>query len=302
MTRRRRRCLGESRALAQLAGDDAERAWVAFAGGVAALQRGDLATAFDAFEESRGLFQNTGDIHGLIDALCCLVIVTAVSAEPSDAVGRASEFLAVAEPREDQWRTSWVLWALGVARWRLGEVEPAADLEARSLTLRRPFEDHFGSAVAVEVLSWITCRQGRPERAAGLMGAARHALTAVGSSLAAFPYLLKDHLRCETALRAKLGDRAFETAVDRGALLGIDKIIALATGKENERTPARDSGPDAGASPLTPRERQIAELIAQGMSNREIAASLVTARRTAEGHVEHILVKLGFTSRSQIAG
>jgi DNA-binding NarL/FixJ family response regulator len=38
------------------------------------------------------------------------------------------------------------------------------------------------------------------------------------------------------------------------------------------------------------------------MSNKEIAASLVISQRTAEGHVEHILVKLGFTARSQIAG
>jgi non-specific serine/threonine protein kinase len=54
-------------------------------------------------------------------------------------------------------------------------------------------------------------------------------------------------------------------------------------------------------SPLTRREQQIAELVAAGLSNKEIAARLVIATRTAEGHVERILVKLGFTSRTQIA-
>jgi non-specific serine/threonine protein kinase len=294
--------LGESRALAEVAGDARELAWLAWAEGLAALQRADLATAFDALEESRRLFQPIGDTHGLANTLTVLVIVTAVSSDPSKAVDRVRELLAVAELLEDRWTTSWQLWGLGIAHWRLGDIEQATEFEVRSLTLRQPFEDRLGSAVAVEVLSWITSQQGRPDRAAKLMGAARHALTSVGTSLAAFPYLLSDHQRCETALRVKLGDQAFEKAVDRGKLLGLDETVALATGTESARTPASESSVDAASSPLTPRERQIAELIAQGMSNKEIAASLVIAQRTAEGHVEHILVKLGFSSRSQIAG
>ncbi|GAA2777006.1 hypothetical protein GCM10020219_055160 [Nonomuraea dietziae] len=59
--------------------------------------------------------------------------------------------------------------------------------------------------------------------------------------------------------------------------------------------------PQRRPSPLTRREMEIARLVAQGMSNKAIAAALVIAQRTAEGHVEHILVKLGFTSRVQIA-
>src|SRR5207249_2519280 len=120
----------------------------------------------------------------------------------------------------------------------------------RSLRLRRPFEDRLGSAVAVEVLSWVTSRQGRPDRAATLMGAARQALAAVGSSLAAFPYLLEDHQRCETALRAELGDGDFTTALDRGARLGIDEIIALATGEESQPTPTAEAKSDSARSPL----------------------------------------------------
>ena len=54
-------------------------------------------------------------------------------------------------------------------------------------------------------------------------------------------------------------------------------------------------------APLTARELQVARLIAAGRSNKEIAADLVIAKRTAENHVEHILAKLGFTSRARIA-
>ena len=45
----------------------------------------------------------------------------------------------------------------------------------------------------------------------------------------------------------------------------------------------------------------MARLVAGGRSNKEIAAELVIAQRTAENHVEHILAKLGFTSRAQVA-
>jgi DNA-binding NarL/FixJ family response regulator len=56
-----------------------------------------------------------------------------------------------------------------------------------------------------------------------------------------------------------------------------------------------------GADPLTARERDVAGLIGNGQSNREIAACLVITEATVEVHVKHILNKLGFRSRSQVA-
>ncbi|WAZ23810.1 LuxR C-terminal-related transcriptional regulator [Streptomyces cinnabarinus] len=61
---------------------------------------------------------------------------------------------------------------------------------------------------------------------------------------------------------------------------------------------SRRAAPDFG---LTPRESQVAELVAQGLANQQIAERLVIARRTAEGHVERILGKLGLSNRSQLA-
>jgi DNA-binding CsgD family transcriptional regulator len=58
--------------------------------------------------------------------------------------------------------------------------------------------------------------------------------------------------------------------------------------------------PDAH-SQLTAREREIAALVANGLSNKQIAEKLVISERTAEGHVQRILSKLGFRSRSEIA-
>jgi DNA-binding CsgD family transcriptional regulator len=66
--------------------------------------------------------------------------------------------------------------------------------------------------------------------------------------------------------------------------------------------PAEAASPaHAPRSQLTPREREVVALIAVGLSNKEIAGKLIISERTAEGHVERVLGKLGFRSRSQIA-
>lgn len=63
--------------------------------------------------------------------------------------------------------------------------------------------------------------------------------------------------------------------------------------------PRRSANAEFGG--LTAREREVAMLIAQGKSNREIAAALVVSERTVTTHISNIFSKLGFTSRAQVA-
>ncbi|GAA4475366.1 hypothetical protein GCM10023094_12740 [Rhodococcus olei] len=79
--------------------------------------------------------------------------------------------------------------------------------------------------------------------------------------------------------------------------LDFDAAIAYALG-EPPPSPSTAAGPSAKA---TKREREVAELIAERLTNKEIAARLTISPRTAQGHVEHLLTKLGFASRAQIA-
>src|SRR5206468_5432116 len=101
--------------------------------------------------------------------------------------------------------------------------------------------------------------------------------------------------------RGELGTEAFEAALVEGAALTLEQVIAYALEEKFGEKPAQrgaEGGPETG---LTRRELEIAELVAEGLTNREIAVRLTIAQRTAEGHVERVLSKFGFTSRAQIA-
>jgi non-specific serine/threonine protein kinase len=97
-----------------------------------------------------------------------------------------------------------------------------------------------------------------------------------------------------------LGADAFARAWETGRRLPLDEIVADAL---TPAEPAAPQSPPGGTrpSPLTRREREVAALIARGLTNRQIAEELFIAERTADTHVEHILAKLGLGSRTQVA-
>jgi DNA-binding NarL/FixJ family response regulator len=94
-----------------------------------------------------------------------------------------------------------------------------------------------------------------------------------------------------------MGDASLDKAYLHGKGLSFDEAVAFAL---DERAPEEKPQPSSW-SVLTPREREIAWLVAKGLTNQAIADTLVISVRTAETHVEHILTKLGFNARSQIA-
>jgi DNA-binding NarL/FixJ family response regulator len=95
----------------------------------------------------------------------------------------------------------------------------------------------------------------------------------------------RDHARATFEL--EVAARAFASM---GATRDLEQVVRLLDGESDNRR-----------HPLTARQRQIAGLVAEGRSNREIAATLFISERTAEYHVQQILNRLGLNSRAQIA-
>src|SRR5215472_9021345 len=98
-----------------------------------------------------------------------------------------------------------------------------------------------------------------------------------------------DHPAVRAAARARLGEKAYAAAFDKDARMNFADAIAYAL-EEKPSTPTRVSH---GQQNLTRRELEIAALVAEGLSNKQIAARLVIGQRTAETHIENIMNKLG---------
>jgi non-specific serine/threonine protein kinase len=291
--------LGEARELAERLPDPVELAYVTQVEGNIALFAGDLAGASAMFEEALVGFREVGGRSGEMWALFVLGLTQGLSGNPQGGVATLEECIEITSASGEYWWRSYALWALGLLRWRAGDTAGAAAIQKESLQLKRLLDEQLGLALCLEVLAWIAGTEGRDERSARLLGAADRVWRAMHISLSVFRGLGDFSDECKAQVRRRLGATAFDAAFRQGGKLTGAEALELAL-EERSAAPAA-AGQAVAATPLTRREREIAELIAEGMSNREIAATLVIAQRTAEGHVEHILSKLGFTSRVQVA-
>ncbi|MBL1097928.1 ATP-binding protein [Streptomyces coffeae] len=266
--------------------------------GLSALFRGHFRDAVPALEDAFSRHMAAGDPGSA--AVTAFMLTTAFfNLDDARAAEHAERCLALCETHQAEWSRTHARWALALEEYRQGSTRRAATLVRHALREKPLSHDQYGIAQCLEVLGWCAMKEGRGARAATLLGAAQATWEVSGSALSGFGHLLTGHQRCEAALRQEMGDEAFTLAFHGGRQLTLEQAVTYAL--EEKQAAAVPPPAEAASAPLTPRERQVADLVAQGLSNKEIAAKLVIARRTAEGHVEHILTKLGFTSRSQIA-
>jgi DNA-binding CsgD family transcriptional regulator len=292
--------LEECRELAKRLGDEGATACAIQITGFSALLTGDFARAITLLEQALAHHRAVGDRGRSWIALFQLSMASVLEGDPRSAA-LCAECLAMCEPENAQWSMSYSLWVAGLDRWRHGDLRKSITMMRDALRLKVPFNDHLGIAQCLEVLAWITAGQRQARRAAELLGAAHMVWRSIGTSLPGLGHLADPHDRCETRLREALGDEAFTEAYARGSGFTLDRAVAFALDERWAKDAEHPRTQPGTAPTLTRREQEIAELVAQGLSNKEIAGILVIAQRTAESHVEHILRKLGLTSRSQIA-
>ncbi|PSR70238.1 protein kinase [Nocardia sp. MDA0666] len=284
--------------LAENTADRLSKALLVHAEGNICLTGGDveLQHGRDFLTEAVALYTELGELGLQLDAQISLGWCYALLGDSDRALPPLQEALAVTESAGEVMLRSWALWIAGFALWRKGDIDTARHMLRMGIQAARQVNDPLVAAVCSEILAWTAAQQHDYRRATVLMGAADTLGHAAGIS----PFILRDsqiyHEQAERACRTALGARAFDAARQEGTSMNFHTAAAFAL---NKNSPAA-----ASATPparLTRRERQVADLVAEGLTNRAIAARLVISQRTAEGHVEHILTKLGFTSRSQIA-
>jgi non-specific serine/threonine protein kinase len=179
----------------------------------------------------------------------------------------------------------------------------AVELSSRSLSLMSQMVDVAGVAMALSNLAVVAQRTGEPLRAVRFFGTAEALREAATGStfLAVSP---AERAICEESVqlaRQAIGEPAFTIGWAAGRALSFDEAVAagLAAQSEPQLEPAPAPGP--ATEPLTRREQEVAVLIAEGFTNREIGQRLVITEWTVDTHVRHILTKLGLRSRAQVA-
>jgi DNA-binding CsgD family transcriptional regulator len=165
--------------------------------------------------------------------------------------------------------------------------------------------DLTGISFGVQALSWCAAFTTSDERAARLLGASQAVWRTSGAKVDETNAYSGFDLRSENHLRESLDAVSFEQAFAEGASYSFEQAVSLALGEDDgDARGSRGTRPQTRAGRpggLTRREREIAGLLAEGLTNKEIAARLVISQRTAETHVDHILSKLGLGSRAQVA-
>jgi predicted ATPase/DNA-binding CsgD family transcriptional regulator len=258
---------------------------------------GETPRGTELTEEALGRHRTAGDWQGVVLTLVQLGVMRTLTGRPETAVGLLEECAAQCQAHGERWNRSYALWGLGLATWLLGDRDRAEEAQRTALGIKRDVGDQVGTALCLDALAWVEASRDQAVTAAGLLGAAATAWNTIPATL---PEPLAPHREAAvTRARAALGNVSFTAHLARAQAMPTAAAVAAALGE-----PARGAtGSPVGATPglLTPREREVAVLIARGLSNREIAAGMVISVRTAETHVQHIMVKLGFTARSQIA-
>jgi len=177
-------------------------------------------------------------------------------------------------------------------------LRPRALLREALMTYRDA-GDRQGVAHSLETCARLAASANEAAHAVRLAGAA-----AALRSAAQTPMSPPERIALERYLpvaRASLGERGASVAWAEGQSLPPAQAVAQALAFLELSEPAAHEPPPIRTGPLTPREREVAALVAGGLSNRAIAAELVITEATTERHIRNIFDKLGLTSRAQLA-
>ncbi|MFF7866969.1 ATP-binding protein [Streptomyces qaidamensis] len=302
---RGRRHAADALALAHALGDTAEAAHAEYVIGVIRLFGDDLPGALRHFEATVARGPVPGQHLSLVgldqvELACALGFL----GEAERAVEVCEQALRLCERHGEQWVRSYVLRMLALAHTVRGDWTRAQRHAREALRLKLAVHDVIGIALTLDLLASIAARSGAPEDAALLLGGADRVWADIDTGRWGSHTLNSARRDSEERTVRDLGREAFERAHRRGGALGLRELAGHAL-----QEPGHPPGAEAADPPphedttfrLTRRETEVARLVAEGLANQQIADRLVIARRTAEGHVERILGKLGFSNRSQIA-
>ncbi|MEV6107044.1 LuxR C-terminal-related transcriptional regulator [Streptomyces sp. NPDC051940] len=294
---------GEMRQHAEQLGDPRLAALARLCAGQAAAFLGEREAAVADLTPTLAELRTTGTALDIAMATLRLGMAHPLGGQPGAAIPILEEVKRLAgEDSQESYLQGCAYGYMAVAQLAAGDVDAAQEAGRRSVALHDLRDGVSSLGVTLDVIAWTAVAQGRPHRAALILGAVDaqfHLLDrrrALGN-----PLLTTLHSQAVTTASEALGAEALDQWRRHGAGLSRERLVAFAL-SDDDTVPGLVVPPTPlSTDNLTQRERQIAALVAGGLTNREIATQLVISKRTVDVHVERILAKLGCTSRTQIA-
>ena len=297
--------LEESVSLFMEAGDEPSVATSLFNLGHAVLHQGDKQRLQALCEEAETLRREKfNDRWALAELLVLLGMAALYGGDHEQAVALLEESMTMFQDLGDKQRVTLCVTHLWMAELEAGDRTRARALLEENLRLLqrlgikpRIYNDLLGSAL-------MAALDGRPARAVRLWASAEALREAIGLAIVLWDHAPTDYEGQMHAMRSQLGEEAFVAAWEEGKEMAPELAIAYAlSGAEEPPGGAVDDSqaPREKTPKLTSREREIADLVARQMTNRQIASELTISEHTAATHVRRILKKLGLRSRAQIA-
>ena len=257
---------------------------------------GDRASARRLLDEAQGITTGVAHAPGTLAVLQARALGGFFEADLDAVRSAASDGVRVAREAGDLYRLEVMLLNLGSAALIVGDLSEARPQLAEALRIAQQIDDRVAQFYLLDAFGCHAALSGQARRAAQLLGAAGTARAEAGANV--MPFLAPLLAQAGESAAAALGAAKFEAELEAGKRLSRDAALGLALGKTAHVAVAASD--DASAGLLGKREADVARLVADGLTNKQIGARLFISERTVDSHVRSILNKLGFNSRAQI--
>ena len=259
---------------------------------------GDRASAKRLLSEARSLTIGRDHLIASLTLLQAQALNGFFTGDLEAARSASSEAARLSREVGDDYTLETVLVDMAFAALMASDVDESTPLFAEALRIAGRIDDRVMQFYALGGLGCRAAASGEPRLAAHLLAASENLRAEVGASVMSFLVPVLAHGKGSAT--AALGPSRFDVEFSAGKSLSRDRAIRLALGEPAHAVV--EWRQDGGWEPLARREAEVARLVADGLSNKQIGARLFISERTVENHVRSILNKLGFNSRVQIAG
>jgi predicted ATPase/DNA-binding CsgD family transcriptional regulator len=259
---------------------------------------GDLEAARRYLDEAEAVTEGLHDFPATIELVQSRAVHAICRGDLETASAVSLEGLRLSREAGDLYQVESMLRNLGMIGMMAGDLDSALSRGVEALRVARQIDNRLAQYYGLAALGWRAASSGQARLAAMLLGAAEAAGTRAGAEIMgpSLPYWAQAK---ELALAA-LGPSKFEATFAAGNRMSRDSAVRLALGESDQGEVEARAGIAPG--PLAKREVEVAQLIAEGLSNKRIGAQLFISEATVATHVRNIMNKLGINSRAQIAG